>query len=407
MTALPGKVRRQLHLKQGAVLLLMLLIIILGSASFLVSSMNSSALQNERDNKTTIALAQAKDALIGDTVSSPSFASAGYLRLPDLGFGIGNVPAEGSSPPNFSGNDADYSVVGKIPWKTLGIAPSPDGQGECIWYAVSGRFKNNPTTNSPFNWDTLGQIDVIDGNGNAIASNIAALLIAPGHPVDSQNRSLSSPAYAQCGGNYDARNYLDPYNISDDSASAVNYFPGSTNNRVALNAKNKQFVSASNSHHNDRFLFVTVDDIFRPIIRRNDLAVQILALINDPYFLTAVPVSANKGIGINICSNLLPNNQTFCTNWKEMLLFTNLPTPSSIIIDSVQTNFCTRVLIFGGQKTAAQHRLTTADKSNPANYLEGANLVSFASPTATSGNFTGFSTFNPNNPSAELLRCLQ
>jgi hypothetical protein len=407
MMALLGKVRHQLHLKQGAVLLLLLLILILGAASFLVSSLNSSSVQNERDNRTTLALAQAKDALIGDSVSTPSLESAGYLRLPDLGFGMGNEPAEGSSPPNFTGNDIDHSVIGKIPWKTLGISPSHDGQGNCIWYAVSGRFKNNPTTNSPFNWDTPGQIDVVDENGNAIASNIAALIIAPGQPLDRQDRALSNPAYTQCGGNYDARNYLDPYISSDDSSSAVNYFPGSKDNRIAHNAKNKQFVSAKNSRHNDRFLFITVDDIFRPITRRHDFSAQIAALINDPYFLTAVPLSTNKGIGINICGNLLPNIQTFCNNWKEMLLFARLPTPSSFIVDGAQTGLCTRALIFGGLRTATQHRLTTADKSNPANYLEDTNLTAFASPTATSGNFTGFSTFNANNPSADILRCIQ
>ena len=407
MMALPGKVRRQLHLKQGAVLLLMLLIIILGAASFFVSSLNNSSVRTARDNKTTLSLAQAKDALIGDSVSTPSLGSAGYLRLPDLGFGMDNIPAEGSSPPNFTGNNIDYSVIGKVPWKTLGISPLQDGQGDCIWYAVSGRFKNDPTTNSPFNWDTLGQIDVIDGDGNAITNNIAALIISPGQPLDRQDRALSNPAYTQCGGNYDARNYLDPYISSDDASNAVNYFPKGTNNRIAHNSKNKQFVFANNSHHNDRFLFVTVDEIFRAIIRRNDFSIQLASLINDPYFQTVMPVNTNKGISINICSSLLPSNLTFCNNWKEMLLFSRLPTPSSITVDGANTNLCTRVLIFGGLKTDTQQRLTTNDKSNPANYLEGSNLNAFLLPTAASGNFTGSSTFNPNNPSADLLRCIQ
>jgi hypothetical protein len=405
--ALLSRIRHQFHLKQGAVLLLMLLILILGAASFFVSSLNSSAVQAARDNKTTLALAQAKDALIGDSVSIPLLALAGYLRLPDLGFGIGNVPAEGSSSPNFSGNDMDYSVVGKIPWKTLDIAPSRDGQGECIWYAVSGRFKNNPTTNSPYNWDTQGQIDVIDGKGNAVENNIAAILIAPGKPLDRQDRALSNPAYTQCGGNYDARNYLDPYNNSDDTSSAVNYFPDSKDNRVALNAKNKKFVLAIDQHHNDRFLFITVDDIFRPILRRNDFSVQIAALINDPYFQTAMPVNSNKGIAGNICGSLLSNNQNFCNNWKEMLLFTRLQTPSSIIVDGTQTSACKRILIFGGQKIDTQQRLTTADKSNPSNYVEGTNAFAFSAPIAASGNFTGASTFNANHPSADLIRCIQ
>jgi hypothetical protein len=297
-------------------------------------------------------------------------------------------------------------VIGKIPWKTLGITAPQDGQGECIWYAVSGRFKNNPTTNNPFNWDTSGQIDIIDGEGNTVANNIAALIISPGKPLDKQNRALSNAAYTQCGGNYDARNYLDPYISSDESSNAVNYFPGSSENRLASNAKNKQFVLANNTHHNDRFLFITVDDIFRPIIRRSDFTVQIAALINDPYFLTAMPVSSNKGIGMNICSSLLSNNQIFCNNWKEMLLFARLPTPSSIIIDGHKTNLCTRVLIFGGLKIDTQQRRTTIDKSNPANYLEGTNLFAFSTPIATSGNFTGYSFFNSKKPSADILRCI-
>ena len=403
--ALPMK-ERQFHLKTGAALMLMLLIVILGSLSFLVSSLNSSALQNARNNKTTLALAQAKEALVGDTASSPSILSAGYLRLPDLGFGIGNVPAEGSSPPNFSGNNADLSVLGKVPWKTLAIAPSRDGSGECLWYVVSGRFKNNPTSNSAFNWDTLGQIDVVDGNAKTIANNVAAIIIAPGTPLDQQTRSLSNPAYTQCGGNYEARNYLDPYNKFNATSEELNYFSGGTNDRLAHNDKNKRFVLTLNSHYNDRFMLITADDIFRPIIRRSDFSSQVSSLKNDPYFLTAIPSNNNKGIGDNICNSLLPNNQTFCTNWKEMLLLATLPTPSSIVIDGASTGICRRVLIFGGQKTVTQTRLTPADKANPANYLENANLAAFALPTALSSHFTGFSTFNANNPSAELLRCI-
>ena len=399
--------------QRGAVLMVMLVIMIIGAVTIFVMSLNSSALQLERDKVTADALAKAKEALIGDTVAQSPVSSAGYLRLPDLGFGIGGVPAEGSSAPNFSGNNTDYLVIGKAPWKTLGISPSRDGQGECPWYIVSGRFKNNPQTNA-LNWDTLGQIDVIDGNGNAIASNIAALLVAPGTPLDGQNRALSDPAYTQCGGNYDARNYLDSYNSSDAVSGAVNYFTGSTNNRVALNTNNKRFVMTNNNHYNDQFLFVTTDDIFRPIIRRSDFFAQITALMNDPYFQN-VSITGSKGtssitISNNKCNGFLPPNQAFCANWLEMLLLTQLTPASNITIttNSVPASVgpCNRVLIFGGQKTAAQVRLLATDKSNPANYLEAPNLAAFAVPTATSSNFTGASTFNANTPSADLLTCI-
>lgn len=399
----PGK-------QQGAALLIMLVLLVVGIAAVLINSLTTVGTNNARQEKTASALAQAKDALIGDTVSQPSVTSVGYMRLPDLGFGIGPVPLEGSSAPNFSGNNADYSVIGKVPWKTLAISPSRGGQGECPWYIVSGRFKNNPKTNSAFNWDTLGQIDVIDGNGSVIASNIAALLVAPGHPIDGQNRALSDPAYTQCGGNYDARNYLDSYNSSDTVSGEANYFTGSTNNRVALNTSNKRFVMTNNNHYNDQLLFITTDDIFRPIIRRSDFSAQISALMNDAAFVThlqTVIIAGTKGsdkIDCTKTSNTV--NKNFCINWKEMLLLTQLPTPTSITIDGAPTAACTNILFFGGQKTTAQVRLIATDKSIPANYLEGTNFAAFATPVAISSNFSGASIFNANNPSADLLRCL-
>ena len=52
------------HKQHGAALLVMLVIMVLGAATFLASSLNRSALQIERDQKTSEALAQAKEALI-------------------------------------------------------------------------------------------------------------------------------------------------------------------------------------------------------------------------------------------------------------------------------------------------------------------------------------------------------
>jgi hypothetical protein len=389
-TSIVIQVRGKQH---GAALLIMLVILVVAIAAVLVNSLTSSTVKTARQESTSTALAQAKDALIGDTISLSSVNSVGYLRLPDLG-ATGATFTEGisSAPPNFTGNNKDYSVIGKVPWKTLGISPSRDGQGECIWYVVSGRFKNYAQTDT-LNWDTLGQIDVIDGNGNAIASNIAALLVAPGQPIDAQIHTLSNPVYTQCGGNYDVRNYLDAYNSSDAISGEVNYFTGSTNNRVALNASNKRFVLAKNDHYNDQFLFVTTDDVFRPITRRSDFSSQISALMNDTYFQSVV-ITGSKGTASVICSGLSTANQTFCANWLEMLLLK--PT----------TGPCSRVLIFGGKKTATQVRLTATDKSNPANYLEAPNLAAFAAPASTSNNFSGSLTFDANNPGADLLRCL-
>ena len=144
----------------------------------------------------------------------------------------------------FAGDGKDLSVIGKFPWQTLRTAALRDAQGECLWYVVSGRFKNDAWKTDPLNWDTQGQIDVVNEAGSPLANDVAALLVAPGPALDGQQRRLAETAYAACGGNYDARNYLDPFMAANALAGQVNYFAGSTNNRVAPNSGNKAFVVA-------------------------------------------------------------------------------------------------------------------------------------------------------------------
>lgn len=382
----------------------------LAAASLAVKTINNNT-QIDRDKITAAALAQAKDALIGyaatykDTHPHVPFYLNGYLPNPDMGPG---ASTEGTTSGSFSGNNKDYSAIGKIPWKTLGVSPLRDGQGECLWYVISGRYKNNPQT-STLNWDTQGQINVMDGNGNPLASNLAALIISPGKILDVQSRTLIDANHPQCGGNYDARNYLDTYNAA--IAGTVNYFSGTTNNSRASDTNNKTFILTNTAYYNDQMIFVTVNELFRDIVNRTDFINQISALMNDAAFQNeagSVPVSVgSKGTANINCSNTSnSDNQNFCNNWKEMLLLTKLPASASITIDGAATVNCSRVLIFAGQKTATQTRQSSTDKATPANYLEGANLAGFATPTSAGNNFNGASTFNPLNPSADLLRCI-
>lgn len=404
--------------QEGVALLIMLVILVVGALYFFVDRSQTGQIQTDRDRFAAEAVAQARESIIGDAVSASTVASAGYLRLPDLGFAIGATPSEGSSAPNFSGNNKDCSVIGKLPWKSLGIPPLRDKQGECLWYAVSGHFKNNPKTDA-LNWDTRGQIDVVDGNGNVIASNVAALIVAPGAVLDGQDRTLADPAYRQCGGNYDARNYLDPHDNVYAVSGQVNYFAGSTNNRLASSVNTKQFVLTGSSNYNDRFLYITVDDIFRPIVRRTDFKTQVASLLDDPIFrsyLGSVAIAGPKGTASIVCTypgtpgnpmtTSSADNNSFCSNWLEMLLLTQLPAPTWITIDGLHTAVCSRVLIFAGQKSGSQVRGTVTDKANIANYLESPNAAAFGSPTANSANFVGSSTFAWNNPGVDILRCL-
>jgi type II secretory pathway pseudopilin PulG len=390
------------HGQRGFTLLLFALLVIGIGASVFLSVWNGTRARLEREKNTALALQQAEEALIAHAATPSDINLAGYLPLPDIGIAQFGAIKEGGEAGNFLGNNKDYSAIGKLPWASLGIPPLYDQSGECLWYIVSGRFKNNPKT-SALNWDTQGQIDIIDGNGTLIASNIAAVAIAPGPPVDGQSRNLADAAYTRCGGNYQAANYLDPINAANAVAGEVNYFAGSTNGQVASNDGNKKFIMASGSPFiNDRLLLITVDDIFRPIIRRSDFMNNLLnnfqEQIKQPGFVIAGP----KGTD-NLTCKEKSTEPSLCRNWKEMFFVTQLRD------DEPRPPNCARVIIFAGQKKPGQNRITPDDRQNKANYLEGANLAAFATPIAATNNFDITlppPAFMPDEPWKDIVYCI-
>ena len=130
------------------------------------------------------------------------------------------------------------TVIGRLPWRTLGIEPIRDGHGECLWYAVSANFKSlGIDAGLQMNWDTLSQMDVVVANGTAaMISAVAsahdrpiAVIFAPGPPLAGQDRSNSAvDSVTECGGNYLVSNYLDPVVITD-LGGVTNYLAGATN----------------------------------------------------------------------------------------------------------------------------------------------------------------------------------
>ncbi len=391
--------------QRGMTLIILVFMVGLAATAYLLYALNPDTFKIERDKKTAAALAEAKSALLGYVLTKSTENVWGYLPNPDMGL-LGSFTKEGDSTGIAGIKDA--VVIGKLPWQSLGISPLKDGANECLWYAVSGHFKNNPKTAGVLNWDTQGQIDVVDNHGNVLASNLAALLVSPGHPLGAQSRVLADAGFIQCHGNYDARNFLDPYSAEDAIADELNYFINSMNNSRASNTGNKRFVMHKSDAYNDRFLFVTVDDIFRLFNRYTDFSTQIKSLLDDSKFkehLQAVAIEGDKGTKNVECDKAA--NKTFCKNWLEMLLLTQLPVATPIIVDGVPTAPCSRVLIFGGQKAANQTRLDANDKNNPVNYLEGSNVTAFHVPTANNAGFNGVSSFSANNPSADILRCYE
>lgn len=301
--------------QRGIALLILLAIIGMAIIFALVAGMNKSVndLARARDLKTYAALAQAKAALIAyavtykDThdnpnhVPNPIYTVPGFLPCPDMG------PAsnpEGQAAPNCGASLV--SAIGKLPWRTLGLDVLKDGSGECLWYAVSGTYKNSPngvsgntTTSNMMNWDTNGQFDVMDTNGTSFLTgstadtNAVAVIFAPGSSLSGQNRTTPSAWLSPtnqvpaCGGNYTASAYLETANGINNSVVSG-----------TANASSTFIAGTGGDTFNDKLVYITRADIWNAIKKRNDFNNYLRAMTRRAAECVAM-YGNNNGNGTN------------------------------------------------------------------------------------------------------------
>lgn len=217
-----------LRAQRGAALLIMVAIMVVGIAAILVGSLNSSAINISRQEKTAAALAQAKEALIGRAAADPSLP--GSLPCPDQVTNtttpIPNIPNDGVSD-SLAGNDCP-SYIGRLPWKTLGLTDLRDGQGERLWYALSPNFRDDNSNH--INSDAVGTLDI---TGAQSTNNAVAIIFSAGTPLSGNSRSntkttvCSSLIGTTLAGvavpeSWCAQNYLDGNNAKASTAAAPN-----------------------------------------------------------------------------------------------------------------------------------------------------------------------------------------
>ncbi len=192
------------HWQRGIALLILMLIVLLMATSLLLARLNKGDNQLIRQAQTVKALAQAKAALIGFAATyadDPDHKGQpqGYLPCPDFN-GDGSSANAGSTDASCSGSEK--SVIGRLPWRTLGLPPLRDGNGDCLWYAVSGSYKDQQK--KPLTSDDDGLFIIKDADGNTIAGTTAtdqaiAVVFSPGQSLGTQDRTRSSAA-TECGG---------------------------------------------------------------------------------------------------------------------------------------------------------------------------------------------------------------
>jgi hypothetical protein len=259
--------------QRGAALLIMLLLLILGGTVLFSRNLLSQLPSASRAKANAQLLAEAKEALLGyaSTWDATHPGQLGFLPCPDID--AGGTTLEGEAHELACG--AQYrSVLGRFPWRTLGLDPGRTRGGECLWYAVSGSWKAGGTAKPGLlNEDSSGQFRVIaaDGTtviaGNSAAERPVAVIIAPGQPLPGQVRPTLVAGVAQCGGSFVAARYLD-----NDAGSGVN-------NAVLASTADAvdDFIAADPGTMtvNDQVLFITRAELEERLMRRADVQTKL------------------------------------------------------------------------------------------------------------------------------------
>ncbi len=236
---------------QGLFVLLALLLFV---GAGLIFSLARPAPPNIKiDKQTTAALAQAKAALIGYAATDSN--RPGELPCPD-------VDNDGASTPisDYAGSNC-VNLVGRLPWRTLGLPDLRDGSGERLWYALSDNWHAGAAP--PLTSDTMGQLTV---TGSAPATNVVAIVFSPGEVLGTQVRD---PANQN-----NVANYLEGENANGDTIFTT---------------------GAASATFNDRLLVITTADLM-PVVEQR-VAREMISILQS-YKTATAALGYNGGAGV-------------------------------------------------------------------------------------------------------------
>ena len=89
-----------------------------------------------------------------------------------------------------AGTQDSTAKIGRLPWKTLGVPPLMDADGELLWYSVSSRFRDNGQHTHPLQCKGLRQLAIggRDKDKSGWQKGISAVVIAPHRALLDQRR---------------------------------------------------------------------------------------------------------------------------------------------------------------------------------------------------------------------------
>ncbi len=197
----------------AAALILMFLLVFAGIIALAKAYIPTSSfsIRCELNSKTLSAIADGKQAItdyVTTYSNSGSLPQAELQRLVDNGVSaptlrLGELPCPDMDGDGFSDYDGDGVEVGGTaetnsytcdhwlgwyPYKSLGSLQLSDACGQPLWYGVSSSHQTGSST--PINSDSIGELMT------ASESDLVAVVLAPGNPIQSQNRGDLQDLYA-------------------------------------------------------------------------------------------------------------------------------------------------------------------------------------------------------------------
>ena len=264
--------------QKGAVLIIFVFVLSLVMLAYTVKFLNHNDLQASENIKTSQALAEAKTALISWSVSHPLVP--GLLPYPDRNADAGGYDGLSDCP---GGVTLPSHLIGRLPWKggdyddcnnlLSGLGHEfTDASNEPLWYAVSQNLLHiySPTGDPFINPNVIDNppygswLNVYDKDGQLISDRVAAVIIAPGAPLDDQDRSS---------GVADATNYLDTFNLQAGGGAKSNRTYSAADEDFYMGEDSRSVRSDNATYQqpyyfNDKLVYITIDELMAELEKR-------------------------------------------------------------------------------------------------------------------------------------------
>ena len=261
----PTRTNRQRQ--RGAALLLIMLGVIAATATVLLLNLSRDELRTRQLTQSQAMLATAREALIDYALLNPDLNPGQPYSLPCPDIDASGGFDEGEAHTTACGA-AGVSVMGRLPWRTLGVPALKDAASACLWYVVSGSWKNaDVDTAELINIDSNGQLQLFDIETATLSEGLVAderpvaMILAPMQALATQTRPGVS-AGTDCVQGASAANYLD----RDAGSGISNAVLSGSADTIDLLA----VVAGSRDDHNDRIVTITRRDIERSVTGRAD-----------------------------------------------------------------------------------------------------------------------------------------